>query len=435
MLMRVVLAKQGSAHQEFVLLRSVGREVVCDCSAEVAAVVGVLDEADVVVDDHVDGGLRADGVHVDLGVLDVDHVLLAVLLGGAELLVVVEEAVHAGRVDEHVARVPDAHAPGVLAGDGGVGLLADGEGGVVVVGVELEGFRGERDGLHVGGLGLHEAAEEGTGVLELVVVEDGVLGGSTPEPGRAGRLNEDTTAAVDGDLPRRVGVEIVVCNPEPGVLAVDTLGAASCVEHEEDTLALLLGVVALGGWAVSRFELGAEGASNADVRIPHAGLALLGSQVPLDHDSATIGTLSLEDNVADLDSALIAGLTDLEHRSGRVGIAEAGSHKQRPDLTDDLDDLGDFDGLADDVSTVVEVCDLAWLDAVEEPLNTVCVVGFTVTLATERLGRFELSCRDILILRLGAAEDLSLPSSRDCCLFGLLMEPAERWTLSGEEPS
>lgn len=83
--------------------RSVAREVVCNGGAEVAAVVSVFDVTHVVVDDHVDGRLGADGEHVNLRVLDVDHVLLAVLLGGAGLLVVVEEAVHAGGVDEHVA--------------------------------------------------------------------------------------------------------------------------------------------------------------------------------------------------------------------------------------------------------------------------------------------------------------------------------------------
>jgi hypothetical protein len=75
--------------------RSVVRKVVCNGGAEVATVVSILDEADVVVDDHVDGSLGADGEHVDLRVLDVDHVLLAVLLGCAGLLVIIEEAVHA----------------------------------------------------------------------------------------------------------------------------------------------------------------------------------------------------------------------------------------------------------------------------------------------------------------------------------------------------
>ena len=82
-------------------------------------------------------------------------------------------------------------------------------------------------------------------------------------------------------------------------------------------------------------------------------------------------------------SLISTGLTDLEHWSGLVGIAEAGSDKQRPNLTDNLDDLRDLDGFADDVSTVVEVCDLTFFDAVEEPLNTVCVVGLTVTFAAE----------------------------------------------------
>ena len=50
----------------------------------------------------------------------------------------------------------------------------------------------------------------------------------------------------------------MVCDPEPGVLAVDALGAAGRMEHEEDTLAFVLGIVALRSRAVGRFELGAE---------------------------------------------------------------------------------------------------------------------------------------------------------------------------------
>jgi len=150
----------------------VSREVVRDCCAEVAAVVRIFHNAHVVVDDHVDRSLGADGVHIDLGVLNVDHVLLAVAERSAVLLVVVEEAVHAGRVDEHLLGVPDAHAPSVAAGDAAGGILADGELGVIVVVVDFEGRRCEGYRLHVGGLGLHEAAKEGAGVFELVVVED-----------------------------------------------------------------------------------------------------------------------------------------------------------------------------------------------------------------------------------------------------------------------
>ena len=144
------------------------------------------------------------------------------------------------------------------------------------------------------------------------------------------------------------------------------------------------------------------------MRVPHTGFALLGSQVPLDHDSTTVRTLALEDNVADLDGTLFARLTNLKDWLGRLGIAEAGGDKQRPDLTDDLDDLWHLDGVADDVCAMVEVCDLAILNAVEELLNTLGVIRFAVTLATERLGRLELRCGNILILGLGTTKDVSI---------------------------
>lgn len=255
---------------------------------------------------------------------------------------------------------------------------------------------------------MHEATEEGTSVLELVVVEDRVLRSGAPEPGRARRLDEHATAAENGDLPGRVGVEIVVCNPEPSVLEVDALGALGCVEHEEDALTLGLGVVGLRSRAVDRVELSTKRSSNADVRVPHARLALVGSHVPFNHDGTTVGTLTLEDDVADLDGSTgLVRLANLEDRSGLLGIAETGGDEERPNFTNNLNDLGHLDGLADDVSTVVEVSDLAFFDAVEEVLNTRGVISDTITLAAKRLGRLELRCRNILVLRLGATEDLA----------------------------
>lgn len=57
--------------------------------------VGVLNEATIVVDDHVNGRLSTNSAHIDLRVLDIDHILLVVLLGCVVLLIVIEEAVHA----------------------------------------------------------------------------------------------------------------------------------------------------------------------------------------------------------------------------------------------------------------------------------------------------------------------------------------------------
>ena len=66
-----------------------GGEVVRNSRAEVAAMVRILDSPHIIIHNHIDRGLCADGVHVDLLVLDVDHVLLAVAERGAVLLVVV----------------------------------------------------------------------------------------------------------------------------------------------------------------------------------------------------------------------------------------------------------------------------------------------------------------------------------------------------------
>jgi hypothetical protein len=111
---RALLEKAAKSHREVSLMLvmldllasltapSVAREVVRDSGAEVTTMVRILNKSHIVIDDHVDRSFGADSKHGDLRVLDVDHVLLAVLLRGASLLVVVEEAVHAGRIDEHV---------------------------------------------------------------------------------------------------------------------------------------------------------------------------------------------------------------------------------------------------------------------------------------------------------------------------------------------
>ena len=168
------------SHKEDILcLSSRVGEVVCEGSAKVVAVGGIFDRGVVVVavGDHVDGGLGRDGVQGDLAVLNADHVLLAVVVVDAGLVVVVEETVHAGRVDEHVLAVENTETPRVSARHATRAgrAIADGELGVVVVCVEGERVRGTRVGLHVGCLSLDETSEDGRNAVKLVVVENGVL--------------------------------------------------------------------------------------------------------------------------------------------------------------------------------------------------------------------------------------------------------------------
>jgi len=142
------------------------------------------------------------------------------------------------------------------------------------------------------------------------------------------------------------------------------------------------------------------------VGVPHARLALLRFQVPLDHDGTTVGALALKDDVADLDATLIARLANLEDCLGLLRVGEAFGDEQRPDLANHLEVLGHLDRILDDVRTVVDVSNLVTLDAVKILLNTVGVVILSITLAAESLDRLELGNWDVLVLRLGAAKDV-----------------------------
>lgn len=340
--------------------------------------------------------------------LDRDHVGLAALGLEAGLVVVVKERVQTSAIDVDVLGVDDAKTPGASAGLGGG---ARGEGWVVVCGVGGEWGGGIGVSLHVGGLGLDEGHVDVAGVVELVIVQLRVLRGGSVHPDRAGGLDQHATAVVDVNL---LGVgtelEIVVGNPEPGVLEVEVGGRVGDVHHEEAALASSVGGVGGVGvlGALRELQLGTSGATDAVVNIPHGSSTVLGAlEVPLDHDSAGGGAESLEDHVGDLDGTGVTRLADAEDRLGVGLVAEAGAlgHDHGPDLTSDLDVLGDVDGVGDDVCAVVKVDDLIGCRSIKDLLDSCGVIGRTITLGTTGLDGNEAGCGEGLVLGLGAGED------------------------------
>ncbi|CAH0048977.1 unnamed protein product [Clonostachys solani] len=357
--------------------------------------------------DDVGAGLGVHTVHVDLGVLDLDHVLLAVLSVQTLLGVVLEEAVQATTIEEDVAGVVDTETPSL-----GASLTsALGPVRVEVLGVGSEWGLGIGVALHVGSLGLDDTHVDVLGALEVVVVEDIVLRGSSPQPDRLGRLDEKTAAVVDVDLVEVAAVKLVVGNPEPVVLHVDATSLGDVHEHE-GTNALRVGRGGLGGSlaALVGLQVGTSRTTDTEVDVPETGGALAGGlEVPLHEDGTRLRTLGLNHEVGNLDIANIAWLADLEHGLG-VGLVEelgvgTSSHDQRPDLTNNLDVLGDLDGVADDVSTVGEVDNLALSSAVESSLDSGGIISSTVTLGTLGLDGDELGGINISVLRLAASED------------------------------
>lgn len=239
-----------------------------------------------------------------------------------------------------------------------------------------------------------------------------MLRGSTPQPSSLGTLNDDTTAVVDVDLVVVTAVKLVVGNPEPVVLDVGT-GRSSQVEESESANAfgvsgsLNAGVLA----AFVGLKLSSSRATNAEVDIPHTSRALaLTSNVELHENSTRLRTKSLKDNVLDLDVANITGLANTENRLGVLLVLEgrvATSHDQRPNLTDDLDILGDVDGVSDDVSTVVEVDNLVTRNAVEDGLESFSIISSTVTLGTLGLDRDKAGSRNVVVLGLALGDNLA----------------------------
>lgn len=149
--------------------------------------------------------------------------------------------------------------------------------------------------------------------------------------------------------------------------------------------------------------------------IPKTGSTLRGTgNIPLHDDGTGLWAEGLKHNVLNLDVADIAGLTNLPDGLGVVDILELGTtnHDESPDLADNLDVLGDLDGVGDDICTVVEVDNLARGNAVEDGLNSSSVIRASITLGTTRLDRHKAASGDILVLGLAASEDLATSGQR-----------------------
>lgn len=386
-----------------------GADKVGERSAERVAVVAVEGLALAVDRQHVDAGLGGQTIQADTAVLNRHHIGLARLSLEAVLVVVVEEAVEAGTVDKNIGRVGDTQTPGAGAVVGG----ARSERRVVVDGVLGEGHRSIGVALHVGGLGLDLGHVDGAGVAELVVVHLRVLGGSAVHPDGSIGLDQDTATVVDVNL---LGVgaklEVVIGNPEPGVLKVEVGGGLGDVHQHESALAV--GIGAVGGvgvlGALAELQIGALGPTDASVDVPHAsGTVGATLEIPFDHDSTRSGTGSLEDHVGDLDGTGVASLTNLEDGDGVGLVAElvALGHDHGPGLTNDLDGAvtGNLDGVSDDVGTVVEVDDLAVGSRVNNGLDGSSVISAGITLGTTRLDRDEAGDSVGLVLGLAASKD------------------------------
>lgn len=162
-------------------------------------------------------------------IADVNHVVLAVVgIDASVSVVVVEEAVHAGTVDEGVARVHDANTVGTGTSGGG----AAGPVRVTILGLGGEGNSGIRVALHVGGLSLEDVGVNVLSIVQGVVVEHAVFRSGTPQPGALGALDQETTAVVDVDLAVIGTIKLVVRHPEPSVLHVDASRSGDVKEQK-----------------------------------------------------------------------------------------------------------------------------------------------------------------------------------------------------------
>ncbi|KAG9967048.1 glucan 1,3-beta-glucosidase, partial [Aureobasidium melanogenum] len=288
--------------------------------------------------------LCGDGVHVEVVVatLETNHVLLAVVRGDAILTVVLKERVQTKTVDEDV---PMGFAKSRSTRWGPKDAQARRE-------WVLWGWTG--------------------------IVEDAVFRRGTIEPDRTLRLDIDTTAVVNVDLVVVGKVKLVVSDPEPGILEINTrrLGTSP----EEHVRAFTTSVDSSRRW-------------------------ILGTLVALQLCACT----ATNTHIGDLDRTGLASRADVKDRLRVTGVAEeaASRHDQWPDLTSHLDGVGNADGFADNISTMVEVQNLVRIDTSHGLLNGSSVIGNTITLSTEALDTDERAGGQVLVLGLGTLEEFT----------------------------
>lgn len=247
----------------------------------------------------------------------------------------------------------------------------------------------------VGRLGLLHPDVHVDRVDEVVLVQRVVLERCPDQPGGLGALNE--RAAPRGNDLLGTAVERVVGGPAPHVL--DVWGARGPdVEHEERGLTGAGVRVRAGG-----VDLRVDGASDAEVRVPDADVALgRAGHVDLHEDGAGEDLGDGEQHVADLRDADVAGVSDLQHHARVGGVLELrpDGADGRPDLADDAGARWDGDRVRDHVDSLREVGDLAARVRKQGGVDSGGVVGRSVTLDALVLDVGELAGLVLLVLRL-----------------------------------
>ena len=339
---------------------------------------------------------------------------LAVLANNTILRVILEERVGTRAVaPDALATVSDANGPCSL----GLAHIRIKE--LVIL---SEGNGSSGIWLVVGSLGLDGAVEDVLCTGELVLRHLRVLRGGSVHPDWTLGFNKHTATIVDVDLSVVVLVELVIGSPEPDVfeVAVRVLGN---VQLHEGTNALWVGLMlGIGVFlTVGGLELGTGVATDTEVNIPETGCTILSVDVPLHQDTTGSGTLGTDNEIRGLKSTLVAALgTNLETRLGVVHVREelASDEESAVDFTNNLDVLlgRDGNGLGDEVGTVVDMEDLAFLKAINSRLESGSIIGHTVTLGTLGLEADKLGDIHIFILGPAALEPtiLALKALRLC---------------------
>lgn len=146
------------------------------------------------------------------------------------------------------------------------------------------------------------------------------------------------------------------------------------------------------------------------MNVPHSSSSLLTggiSSVPLDDDGTSRTAASREYHVGDLDSTLVACVSDFYDRARAVGIGEVGASTDdgRPDFTDDNGSSRNRNGVGDHVSASVEEENLAAPVGVDEVLDRGGIIRNTVTDGSGSADAGELAGSVTRVVRTATAID------------------------------
>jgi hypothetical protein len=219
----------------------------------------------------------------------------------------VKEVVEASTIDVNIGAVEDAQGPGLNAAGSHIAVREDRIG--ARCSVHLECIRAR---LEVRGLGLHMSRIDVRSTIELILVEDVVLGRRAVQPHGALRLHEKAAAGVDVDLclPRiipagNLRIDIVVRRPHPDIFKV-ARGRAGDVHQHVRAHACFPDLAAQLGADVD-LHVGARRSAHPEMAVPHPGGTLrVLRHVPLHQDGARGGTLDGEQDVRYLHGRKVA---------------------------------------------------------------------------------------------------------------------------------